>query len=294
MIREKQNPFVWLAIRLPILLLALTMIIPYYYMTISSFKTVQELKRYPPTFWPQAITLNNFYDPTPTELEHTRGLFQYFDKTSLRFGRILLNSLFIAVVNPLMQLLLASMVAYVLAKRRVPGGNFIFLFILASWMIPWPVTLIPNFLTISSLKWVNTYAGLMVPGWVSAFAVFFLRQYMLSIPDELVDAARIDGAGELRIWWQVVMPLATPALAALGVFAVLGSWNNFVWPLIVAQDNAHFTVPVAMAQLSTVLTGATAGAVMLGALLSSLLPMAFFFRFQKEFVENIAMTGVKG
>jgi len=294
MIQEKRSPLVWLSIRLPIFILALTMVIPYYYMAISSVKTVQELTTFPPTFWPQEPTLNNFYDPTPTELQHTRGLFQYFEKAPWRFGSILLNSLAIAIVNPIMQLVLASMVAYVLAKRRVPGGNFIFLFILASFMIPWPVTLIPNFLTISALKWVNTYPGLMVPGWVSAFAVFFLRQYMLSIPDELIDAARIDGAGELRIWWQVVMPLTTPALAALGVFAVLGSWNNFVWPLIVAQDNAHFTVPVAMAHLSTVLTGATAGAVMLGAMLSSLLPMAFFLRFQREFVESVAMTGVKG
>lgn len=294
MIREKQNWFVWFVVRLPFFLLALTMVLPYYFMVISSFKTVPELTAFPPTFWPKKFTTNNFYDPTPTELQHTKGLFQYFTNTDLRFFRLMLNSVFIAVVSVTMQLLFASMVAYVLAKRKVPGHNVIFLLILASFMIPWPVTLIPNFITVFKLGWINTYQGLMVPSWVSAFAVFFLRQYMLGIPDDLVDAARIDGASELRTWWQVIVPLTTPAMAALAVMALLGSWNNFVWPLIISQETSMYTVPIGMAQLNGVMSQATTGAVMTGAMLASLIPMGMFLAFQNQFVESIAVSGVKG
>jgi ABC-type glycerol-3-phosphate transport system permease component len=293
MIRERQNILFLLATRIPLLILALTMVVPYYFMITGAFKTVQELTSFPPTFWVHQWTLRNFFDPTPLEAMHTKGLFQYFDNVQLRFGTMVVNSIFIAVVNTVVSLLVASMVAYVLAKRKVPGGNFIFFLILASWMIPWPVTLIPNFLTISTLHWVNTYWGLLVPSWVSAFAVFFLRQYMLSIPDELIDAARIDGAGEFRTWWQVVLPLATPALTALAIFSVLGNWNNFVWPLIIVQDTAHLTVPLAMSQLSGLMSQTTVGAIMVGAMIASLFPMVLFLSFQRQFVDNIAMGAVK-
>jgi ABC-type glycerol-3-phosphate transport system permease component len=263
-------------------------------MLTGAFKTVQELTSFPPNLLPKEWTLRNFYDADYLEPLHTRGLFQYFDKAPLRFGTSMLNSIFIAVTNTIISLLFASMIAYVLAKRHVPGGNAIFLFILASYMIPWPVTLIPNFLTISALKWVNTYWGLLVPSWVSAFSVFFLRQYMLSIPDDLIDSARIDGASEFRTWLQVIMPLTTPALTALAIFSVLGNWNNFVWPLIIVQDQAHGTVPLAMRDLSGVMSQTTVGAIMVGAMLASLFPMALFLSFQRQFVDNIAMGAVKG
>ncbi len=293
MIREKQNPIIYFLTRLPFLILALTMVVPYYFMLTGAFKTVQELTSFPPTFWPAEWTLRNFYDEQYLEPLHTKGLFQYFDKAPLRFGTPMLNSIFIAVTNTVVSLTMASMIAYVLAKRHVPGGNFIFLLILASYMIPWPVTLIPNFLTISALKWVNTYWGLLVPSWVSAFAVFFLRQYMLSIPDDLIDAARIDGASELRTWWQVILPLTTPALTALAIFSVLGNWNNFVWPLIIVQEQSLSTVPLAMRDLSGIMSQTTVGAIMVGAMLASLFPMILFLAFQRQFVDNIAMGAVK-
>ncbi len=294
MVGERRVGLLGLVWRLPFLVLALTMFVPYYWMVTGAFKTVQELRQFPPTFWVHKVTLNNFWDPTPTAELHTKGLFQYFDKLPLRFGTFIGNSLFVASANTAASLLLAAAIAYVIAKRRVPGSNAIFMLILASMMIPWPVTIVPNFLTVKALHWVNTYWGLMVPSWISAFAVFFLRQYMLTIPDELIDAARIDGAGDLRTWWTVVMPLVTPALSALGIFAVLGNWNNFVWPLIVVQGQRLQTVPVAMAQLTYVMNSwMSAGALMAGAMLASLPTMAFFLAFQRHFVESIALTGIR-
>jgi len=294
MVGERRIGLLGLVWRLPFFLLALSMFAPYYWMLIGAFKTVQELMQFPPTFWVHRFTLNNFWDPTPTAPLHTRGLFQYFERLPLRFGTFVANSLATTAVNTVASLLIASAIAYVIAKRRVPGSNAVFLLILSSMMIPWPVTIIPNFLTVKNLGWVNTYVGLTVPGWVSSFAVFFLRQYMLSIPDELIDAARIDGAGDLRTWWTVVMPLIGPALAALGIFAMLGNWNSFVWPLIIVQDSKLATLPVAMAQLNAVMDSAMAyGVLMAGALLASLPTMAFFLAFQRHFVESIAITGIR-
>ncbi len=294
MVGERRIGLLGLVWRLPFFLFALSMFVPYYWMLIGAFKTVQELMQFPPTFWVHRFSLNNFWDPTPTAPQHIKGLFQYFEKLPFRFGTFITNSIFIAAVNTVASLLIAAAVAYVIAKRRVPGSNTVFLVILSSMMIPWPVTIIPNFLTVKHLGWVNSYTGLMVPSWISSFAVFFLRQYMLSIPDELIDAARIDGAGDVRTWWTVVMPLITPALTALGIFAVLGNWNNFVWPLIIVQDLKLATVPVAMSQLESVMNSSMAnGALMAGAMLASLPTMAFFLAFQRHFVESIAMTGIR-
>jgi ABC-type glycerol-3-phosphate transport system permease component len=270
------------------------MVVPYYFMMTNTFKTVPELLTFPPTLYIKKPTLNNFYDPTPLEPYHTNGLFQYFDRAPLRFGNMMINTITVAVANTVIGLLLASMVAYVLAKRRIPGGNIIFLFILASFMIPWPVTLIPNYLTVVRFNMVNKLSGLIIPGCVNAFAVFFLRQYMLSIPDDLVDAARIDGCGEFRTWWQVVLPLTTPALTALAIFSILGNWNNFVWPLVIMQQQKNWTIPLAMASLSGFNDQVHVGAVMAGAMLASIPIMLMFLVFQKQFVENIAMTGIKG
>ncbi|MCL6430009.1 MAG: carbohydrate ABC transporter permease [Anaerolineae bacterium] len=294
MVGEKRIGFFGFLWRLPFFLLALSMFVPYYWMLIGAFKTVQELTQFPPTLWVHKFSLNNFWDPTPTAPLHIRGLFQYFDKLPLRFGTFIVNSVAVSATNTVAALVIASAIAYVIAKRRVPGSNAVFLVILSSMMIPWPVTIIPNFLTVRRLGWVNTYAGLTVPGWASAFAVFFLRQYMLSVPDELIDAARIDGAGDLRTWWTVVMPLVTPALTAVGIFLVLGNWNNFVWPLIIAQDARLATVPVAMSQLESVMNSSMAnGALMAGAMLASLPTVTMFLAFQRNFVESIAMTGIR-
>lgn len=141
--------------------------------------------------------------------------------------------------------------------------------------------------------WINTYPGLIVPGLARAFAVFFLRQYMLGLPDSLIDAARIDGAGEVRIWWSTILPLVRPALTAMAIFVMLAEWNNFVWPLIMVCDQSPLAL--ALANLSGAFTGpGNVGVIMVAALLTSLPTVVFFLIFQKQFVEGIALTGTKG
>lgn len=283
-------------LRIPLLILALTMLMPYYWMLIGAFKPVPELLKNPPTFYVARPTLNNFYDPLGNRPpDHVEGLFQRLTAAPLRFGTYYLNSLFVSATITILSLILASAAAYVLAKHRFPGRALFFLIFVASMMVPWQVMIIPNFLTMKHLGWINTYWGLVVPALPKAFVVFFLRQYMLSLPDELLDAARIDGAGEVRIWWQIVLPLVRPALTAMSIFVVLNEWNNFVWPLIIVQDAAHGTLPLALAQLSSTLSGqATMGVIMAAALLVSLPTLLMFALFQRQFMQGIALSGLKG
>lgn len=284
-------------LRAPFYLLAFLMLVPYYWMVIGAFKPVPELIKNPPTFYIEQPTTNNFYDPLGnTPPDHIEGLFQRFEQAPLRFFTFFLNSLFITTSITILSLLIASAAAYVLAKHHVPGGSLIFLTILASMMVPWQVNFIPNFITIKNLGWISTYQGLIVPALAKAFAVFFLYQYIKSsIPDELIDAAKIDGAREVRIWWQIVLPLIGPAIAAMAIFAALNEWNNFVWPLVVVQDDVHATLPLALARLNSMLGGPqTMGVIMAGALLASLPTLILFLSFQKQFVEGVALSGVKG
>lgn len=295
MIGEKTNPLVFNLIRLPLVILALSMVVPYYLMTIGAFKPVTELIQTPPTFYVESPSTDNFYDPTPNAPRHVPGLFQRFTQAPWRFGTPYFNSVFITVITTVVSLLIASAAGYVLAKGRVPGRNAIFIIIVASMMIPWQVTIIPNFLTMQAFGWINTYPGLIVPGLARAFAVFFLRQYMLGLPDSLIDAARIDGAGEFRIWWSIILPLVRPALTAMAIFVMLAEWNNFVWPLIMVRDQSLLTLPLALANLSGAFTGpGDVGVIMVAALLTSLPTVVFFLIFQKQFVEGIALTGTKG
>lgn len=283
-------------LRLPLYLLALTMVLPYYWMVIGAFKSVPELKKVPPTFIVENPSLNNFYDSVGNlPPDHTQGLFQRLTDAPWGFGSFFVNSIFVTVSVTVLSLLIASAAAYVLAKLRIPGRNLIFILVVASMMVPWQVLFIPNFLTIKNLGWINTFEALIVPALPKAFAVFFLRQFMIGLPDEMLEAARIDGASEFRIWWQIVLPLVRPALTAIAIFTVLGEWNNFVWPLVVIQDAQHGTIPLALSRLNQSAFGSsTLGVLMAGSLLASIPTVIMFLTFQKQFVEGITVAGVKG
>jgi multiple sugar transport system permease protein len=292
-----------LLLRLPVyivmVILTITMIIPFWWMLIGAFKPVPELLKNPPTFYIENPTLNNFYDPNVTDAVpppgHTHGLFQRFERVPLGFGTFYINSVIITTSITVLSLLIASATAFVLAKQNIPGGRAIFLVILSSMMLPWQITLIPNFLVLRDLGWLNTYQGYIVPALASPFAVFFLRQYTMSLPDELFDAARIDGSSEFRIWWQIILPLTRPAIAAMAIFAVNGNWNNLVTPLIIAKTDAMATLPLALQRLvSLYASPINMGVIMAGALLMSLPTLIFFLIFQKEFIQGIAITGLKG
>jgi ABC-type glycerol-3-phosphate transport system permease component len=281
---------------IPVLIMAFMMVVPYYWMVIGAFKPVPELRKVPPSFIVESPTLNNFHDEKGnTPPDHQEGLFQRFSETKGGFARYYANSVFIAVSVTFAALLLGSLTAYVLAKHRFPGRSFFFLLFMASLMVPWQVTLIPNFLLMRDLGWVNSFRAVVIPASAQVFAVFFLRQYMLSIPDELIDAAKVDGASEMRIWYSIILPLVRPALVAIGLTVFLGQWNNLVWPLIVLRDADLRTIPLAISAINQTLYSPTIlGIVMVAAFLTSIPTLILFIVFQKEFVRGITFTGMKG
>jgi len=284
---------------LPLILATIVMLAPYYWMVIGAFKSFPELEAPIPTFYVAHPTLDSFYNPNwipgSNATQEIQGLFQSYPQVQGGFLRFYANSLFIAVANTILGLVIASLAAYVLAKHQFPGRNFLFLVILASLMVPWQVALIPGFIIVRDLGWIDNYLALIIPAIPKAYTLFFLRQYMLSIPDELIDAARVDGAHEFRIWWQIMLPLIVPALIAMGLFLFLGEWNNLVWPLIVIQTGEMKTLPVVMSTMvSQMSTPINLGLVMAASLLVSLPTLILFLIFQKQFVRGIALTGIKG
>ena len=217
------------------------------------------------------------------------------------------NSAFVASTTTILVLFFDSLAAYVFAKRKFPGRNFIFVLFLATMMVPGQVTLIPNYLVLKHIPffggndilghggsgWLDSYYGLIVPGSISAFGIFLLRQYMQSIPDELLDAARIDGASEFRIYWQVVLPLTGPALAAVGIFTFVYQWEDFLWPLIIISSDNKITAPLGLALF--VVKNKTQWDVLFAGSVIATLPMVIVFMiFQRKFIKGISMSGLKG
>lgn len=265
----------WLYLVLTVALLVV--ITPFIWMVLGSFKTNAELRHIPPTWWPQNPTLDNF-----------RQLF-----SRLSFGTYFTNSTIVAVVVTAGNLLFCSMVGYALAMLRFRGKKIVFALILGTLMIPGVVTFVPLFVLVANLGLVDTLPGLFLPFLVGPFGVFLMRQFVLGLPKDLVEAARIDGAGEFRIFFQVILPLLTPALATLGILTFLGSWNNFLWPLVVAQTNDTYTLPVALALYSTGQNEQQYGLLMAGATIVVLPVLAVFLIFQRRFIQGIATTGIK-
>jgi multiple sugar transport system permease protein len=288
-------------VRLPLYLWAAVVLIPFWWMVIAAFKTVPELMRNPPTFFPREPSLDSFHDGEAAPAgetanpDHVAGVFQRWTDVSGGFFRFAANTFGITVVVTVLSLLIASLAAYMLTKTAAPGRRTVFVVIISSMMIPWQVSLIPNYLLTSDLGLTDSYLGYIVPGLAKAFVVFFLVQYLRSIPDDLVHAARVDGAGEWRIWWQVVLPLLRPALAAMAIFVALGEWNNFLWPLIIIRTDELMNLPVALSNLnnSIVSSPASMGVAMAASLLATLPTVVFFFMFQKHFIKGIALSGIK-
>ncbi|MFK0107060.1 carbohydrate ABC transporter permease [Streptomyces sp. NPDC091217] len=214
---------------------ALAVLAPVAWAALSSFKTQQELAAAPPTLWPRHPTLDNY----------TTGL-RAFD-----FAQYLTNSVIVTAAATLLTLTINSMAAYALAKYNFRGRNLLFLITLSTIMIPLQVILLPVYQVVSSFGMTNSLLGLIIPPAATPTGVFLLRQYMLTLPDELIEAARIDGAGEFKIFLRIILPLSRPALAVVAIFSVIWRWNDFLWPLIVAQDESEQTLPVAIARFAS-------------------------------------------
>jgi multiple sugar transport system permease protein len=288
--------------RLPLYLLAITVLIPFWWMLIAAFKTVPELMQNPPTFFPTKPSFNAFYDPAWTnepgvqnDPNHVAGVFQRWDRVTGGFFRFAFNSFFVTAAVTVLSLLIASLSAYMLTKTAARGRRTIFIVIISSMMIPWQVSLIPNYLLVADLRMTDSYLGYIVPGLAKAFVVFFLVQYLRSIPDDLVHAGRVDGASEWRIWWQIILPLLRPALAAMAIFVALAEWNNFLWPLIIINDPNLYNLPVALSNLNNAVQTSPRdmGVAMAASMLATIPTVVFFFIFQKHFIKGIALSGIK-
>ena len=254
----------------------LAMAIPYVWMIITSIKPLAEIQTYPPSF-----------------IVHNPTFLPYLDLFRLLpMARYLLNSIFVASAITLTNLFFCSLAGYAFAKHKFWGRDKIFLLLLASIMIPWQINIIPGFVIIKKLGWLNSYYALIIPNMALAFGIFLCRQFIYSIPNDLIDAAKIDGCGEFAIYRLVIFPLIKPVLAALAIFTFMGQWNNFIWPLVVIHTSSMRTVPLALAVLNGQF-GNNFAMVMAGAVVATLPVLTVFLVFQKYFIKGIALTGLK-
>lgn len=257
---------------------SLTMAIPYVWMFVTSIKPLEEIQAFPPSF-----VVNH-----PT-VEPYKDLF-----SMVPMARYLFNSLFVAGCITLFIVFFTSLAGYAFAKHRFWGRDKIFLIFIASLMIPWQVNIIPGFIIVKKLGWLNTYRGLIIPSMACcAFGIFLNRQFIYSIPDDLIDAARIDGCSEFKIYLLVILPLIKPVLATLSIFTFLQQWNNFVWPLVITHTSDMRTIPLGLAVL-TGQFGANYAMVMAGAVVATLPMLVVYLMFQKYIIKGIALTGLKG
>jgi ABC-type glycerol-3-phosphate transport system permease component len=253
-------------------------IFPFYWLLISAFKTQAQIFALPPQWIPHPATVRNFGDVAR--------------ETNLL--RAFLNSVATSGLSVTLSLFFCSLAGYAFAKYpHAPGHGKLYAFVLGTMMIPGAVTLIPNFLVLVHLHWIDTYWALVVPGAVGAFGIFWMRQYMAAnLPDDLIAAARIDGCSEFGIYWRVALPIARPALAALGIMQLIGSWNNLMWAFIVLRTPSMFTLPVVIYLLSGE-ERTPYGMLMAGGLLATLPLVVAFLIFQKQFIAGITAGAVK-
>jgi len=255
---------------------ALFMVAPFLWMLITSVKPRGEILTYPPRFWVDKPTLESF-----------RDLFRL-----VPMKRYILNSLIVASSVTVCNLFLCSMAGYAFAKHKFWGKDRLFLILMGSMMIPWQVNIIPGFIIIKKLGWLNSYQGLIIPAVAGAFGIFLMRQFIRDIPDDLLDSARIDGCGEFYIYWRIVLPLCKPALATLAIFTFMSQWNNFVWPLIIIHESNMRTIPLGLSVLNGQFSGSF-GFLMAGAVVAILPMMLAFLALQKQIIQGIALEGLK-
>jgi multiple sugar transport system permease protein len=263
-------------IYVPLAIGAVGILLPFIWMVATSLKTEGQIFSNPAQLLPSQPTVQAYIDVW----------------RRIPFGRFFINSVIFAGSVTIVSLFLDSMAAYAFARLRFKGRDILFWVVLATLMVPFQITLIPLFLTVFHLGWLDTYQGLIVPRATNAFGIFLLRQFFLTLPPELDDAARIDGAGEFRIYWQIILPLSLPALATLAVFHFMYNWNDFLWPLIITSSPEMRTLPAGL----TLFMGnyVIEHAILMAGATISLLPLAIAFVFlQRYFVRGVAMTGLK-
>lgn len=253
-------------------------LLPFLWMLSSSFKSSTEIVRLPPTLFPEKFTLNSYNT--------------IFNDPRVPLGRFYLNSIIVSFSIVLMVLFTSSLAGFIFAKYKFFGKDLFFTLILATMMIPFQVTMIPLYLLLVKLGITDSLLGLIVPGATSAFGIFLMRQFIESLPSELIDAARIDGASEFGIYSKIILPQMGAALATLGIFQFMGTWNDYLWPLIVITTTERRTLPVMLTWYNSQ-HGARSDLVMAASALVILPIVVVYFIFQREIVRGIALTGFK-
>ncbi|KGL42366.1 carbohydrate ABC transporter permease [Listeria sp. SHR_NRA_18] len=251
------------------------MILPFIWMVLSSVKTDAEILQIPPTIWPETFTWDNF-----------KSLF-----TELNFGVYLRNTLVIVLFS-FIGLFLNAMAGYGFAKFKFRGKNQMFYMVLATMMIPGQVTMIPVYLILNMFHLTNTMTGIVLPGLVGAFGIFLFRQFMSTIPDELMEAARLDGASEFFIFWKIILPISRPVLAVQGILTFIAGWNSFLWPLIIANDEKYYTLSVGLSLLKGQYASNYA-LQMAGSTFMVIPIILIFMMFQKYILKGFNVSGLK-
>lgn len=273
---KRQQALIRLIVYIALTLGSIIMVVPFAWMIVTSFKPLDEIHTYPPSFIIHNPTVKAYID-----------LFRL-----IPMARYFFNSIFVASAITLSNLFLCSLAGYAFAKHRFFGRDKIFLLLIGSMMIPWQINLIPGFVIVKKFGWLNSFQGLIIPAMSSAFGIFLTRQFIMTIPDDLIDAAKIDGCSEFTIYRLVVLPLIRPALASLAIFSFMAQWNNFVWPLVIIYSSKMRTIPLALSVLNGQF-GENFAMVMAGAVVATLPVLAVFIAFQKYFIKGITLTGLK-
>lgn len=251
--------------------------LPFIWMVITSFKTEEEVFSWPPKFYPTLFNFDNY-----------KGAFDLIPMTKL-----VLNSVFVAGAVTALQLVLNSLAAYGLSRFKFKGRDFVFMLLIGTLMIPAEVIIIPMYVIVKNMGMLNSYASLIVPFMSSAFGIFLLRQFFLGIPKELEDAAFMDGAGRMKIFWKIILPMAKPALWTTAIFSFLGRWNSYMWPLVAINDPDKQMIQVGLSQFSG--DWMTQWTWKMAASTTAVIPIIIFFFFiQKQYVEGISGVGIKG
>lgn len=275
-IRSRGQTLTWqLVCYALMILISVATVVPFLFMASTSFTQSFTMMSYPPQLIPDNPSLQNYYDI----------LFTFQDGL---FPRWFFNTLFTTLCITIGSLFLNTLSGYIFAKKEFWGRDVVFSLLLSTLMIPTAVTLIPAFLMVNRLGLFNTYWALIIPGLASPFGIFMMRQFIQSLPSELIEVAKIDGASELRIFWSIIIPLSTPAMAALGIFTVINAWNAFLWPLVVLRANTMRTLVVGLATVQGEFN-INYGLVMAGSVLTVLPMLVLYILFQPYFVEGLRM-----
>ncbi|OGS34840.1 MAG: sugar ABC transporter permease [Elusimicrobia bacterium RIFOXYC2_FULL_34_12] len=257
--------------------IGISMILPFVWMVSTSLKEAGAVFAYPPEWIPNPFVFRNYSDAWE----------------AVRFARLFWNSVFVAICTTVGQVITSSLAAYAFARLDFPGKDKLFLCYLATMMIPGQITMIPVFILLKELNWINTYKALIIPMMFTAYGTFMLRQFFMTIPKDLEDAAVMDGCTKFGIYWRVILPLSKPALATLATFTFLGNWNNFMWPLIVTNSEEMRTLPVGLAAFQGLYT--TDWTLLMAASVIVIIPVLIVYIFnQRFFTKGVVMSGLKG